>query len=225
MFHRNSWIWKYTGRDRKQSSDCSLSFRKTLPQSTRASDREAVQRAKSSESMPACPFESYNGTERKSLMLLSFPKKWTQNCRDIQRENNSKEDMEESFLFWATSLHSVKLTSVHDVNDKLKSETGNKYFMHQKTEDTSRPLEKCLKSDTGWARLRRACGQHGRQQRHSPEAEAELHGRQEHFLRLKRDRGDIGNKGYHRSMLLLLVSTVMSTLYRPDGTNPTGSLS
>ena len=40
-------------------------------------------------------------------------------------------------------------TSVHDVNDKLKQETVNKYFMPQNTEDKSHQLEKCLKSDNG----------------------------------------------------------------------------
>lgn len=56
--------------------------------------------------------------------------------------------MEESFLLsYLTAQY--KATSVRDVNDKLKKETGNKYSMHQKTDNKSRLLEKCLKSDTG----------------------------------------------------------------------------
>lgn len=56
--------------------------------------------------------------------------------------------MEESLLLSYITAQ-CKATSVRDVNDKLKKETGNKYFMHQKTDNKSRLLEKCLKSDTG----------------------------------------------------------------------------
>ena len=69
--------------------------------------------------------------------LLRFPKKWTQNCWDVQGRTTQKEDMEESLLLSYLTAQ-CKATSVRDVNDKLKKETGNEHFMHQKTDNKSR---------------------------------------------------------------------------------------
>lgn len=101
--------------------------------------------------------------------------------------------MEESFLLsYLTAQCGLPLCMMSMIN--LKNETGNKYFMHQKTEDTSLPLEKCQNLTLAEQDWRRPAASMERQQRHSPEAEAELHGRQEHFLRLKRDRATLETK-------------------------------
>lgn len=83
----------------------------------------------------------------------SILKKWTQNCRDVEGSTTQKEDTEERIITLETSYLTTQCeaTSGHDLNDKLENANANKYFMHQKPEDKSRQLAKCLKADPGWA--------------------------------------------------------------------------
>ena len=114
----------------------------------------------------------------------------------MSKEEQLKRKIWKNHSFWATSPHSVKLPLcvMPMINLKRKLEINTSCIKRLTINPASREVPEIWhwlsKTEEGLRPAWRTGD--------SPEVEAELHGRQEHLLRLKR-QGNMGNKGYHRS--------------------------